>query len=297
MASRRCVCRTRARVPLWPRVLALPRYFHAQVALAPACNHALFVTADGELWVVGNTEDGQAGVELKGPADKNKELTVPRRVTGLLEDKRVVHAAVAQSKSACVTEDGELYTWGMEGGWGELGWGSRKGGLRVAGLRKKVPCLVALPSGGDAPTAAAGGATAAGAAAALAAAKLVGTFFDAPAPKQRSAEAKGSDADKFRAEVANFQVRGGELDEGRGDHLASTLPGAAARGARAATLSHHASAPSPLAVLAAAARVPRGGPRRGDAPRRHAAAARGPARAAGCGCGRGPSRGCCGPSC
>lgn len=185
------------------------------------------MTTEGELWVVGNTEDGQAGVELKGPADKNKELTVPKRVTGLLEDKRVVHAAVAQSKSACVTADGELYTWGMEGGWGELGWGSRKGGLRAAGLRKKVPCLVALPSGGDAPATAAGGAAAAGAAAAaLAAAKPVSAFFDAPAPKQRSAEAKGADADKFRAEVANFQVRRGQGSGGR------QLPGAEGRGGR-----------------------------------------------------------------
>jgi alpha-tubulin suppressor-like RCC1 family protein len=64
--------------------------------MAPQCNHALFVTAEGELWAVGNAEDGQIGIELKGPADKNTEVAVPKRVAGPLDGKVVIHAAVAQ---------------------------------------------------------------------------------------------------------------------------------------------------------------------------------------------------------
>jgi len=47
-----------------------------QVAMAPRCKHALFVTVEGELYAVGAADDGQLGIDIK--SDKQKVSGVKR---------------------------------------------------------------------------------------------------------------------------------------------------------------------------------------------------------------------------
>ena len=69
--------------------------------------HTAAVTDEGALYTWGNGEGGRLG-----HGDEDPKL-VPVRVAGALGGKCVVAASAGDSHTADVTEEGELYTWGI----------------------------------------------------------------------------------------------------------------------------------------------------------------------------------------
>ena len=120
--------------------------------------HAAAVTVDGELWTWGNPELGKLGHgvnELPAPPSawrlskppKKPERTDIARVRGALEEQRVVQAACGFNHTVCLTEDGEVYSFG-QGKFGALGHGA----FDQLGSPKRVEALrnvVKVASGGD----------------------------------------------------------------------------------------------------------------------------------------------------
>ena len=73
---------------------------------AGAC-HTICSTADGSVFTWGQGDDGQLGL-----GDEGDDMLVPTLVRGELINKAVVQVAPGTQHSACVTEDGSVYTWG-----------------------------------------------------------------------------------------------------------------------------------------------------------------------------------------
>ena len=76
--------------------------------------HCLAVTTDGELYTWGEGDDGKLGLGNSGGT-----VDTPRLIESL-RGKKVVDAACGSSHSACILDDGSLYTWG-KGRYGRLG--------------------------------------------------------------------------------------------------------------------------------------------------------------------------------
>ena len=64
------------------------------------------VTADGKLWTWGHNEYGQLGIGDTEDRDKPVQVAIP-------ENKKVVSVCMDGDYAAAITEDGMLYTWGL----------------------------------------------------------------------------------------------------------------------------------------------------------------------------------------
>lgn len=80
--------------------------------------HTLAVSSSGEVWACGNNEEGQLGLG-SSLESRNPDMRLLRHLEGL----RVVQVAAGYAHSLALTEEGEVYSWGLNSH-GQLGHGS-----------------------------------------------------------------------------------------------------------------------------------------------------------------------------
>lgn len=86
------------------------------IMAAGGSKHSLVVTAKGAVWSWGHGEKGRLGHgEIRG-------ALVPQVVEDLNSRVFIVQVAAGEAHSACVSDNGVLYTWG-DGAFGRLGHG------------------------------------------------------------------------------------------------------------------------------------------------------------------------------
>lgn len=112
------------------------------IAIAAATHHTLVVTKNGHLYAFGLGKGGRLGLG----DDQLQQCPLPTRVLGPLQRRRVVNVAAAENHSLCVTEEGNVFSWGSNR-FGQLGdsnvhvsSGSRSLPRRVDDL-KQIPCV------------------------------------------------------------------------------------------------------------------------------------------------------------
>jgi len=93
------------------------RYLGAVVQAAAGSDHTGCVTRDGGLYTWGRGSHGRLG-----HGDEEKAL-LPRRVGGKLTNRKALLVSAGSHTTACITEDGALFTWGS-GKHGMLGHGN-----------------------------------------------------------------------------------------------------------------------------------------------------------------------------
>lgn len=114
--------------------------FAENILLASHRHHSAAVTVCGKLFTWGHGKSGRLG-------HGNEEVCMlPTQVEGLAHQV-VTDVAVAETHTAALTREGELYTWGRDR-FGQLGHGSagssgRFAPKRVEGLRKVTVVAVA----------------------------------------------------------------------------------------------------------------------------------------------------------
>ncbi|GFN81530.1 E3 ubiquitin-protein ligase herc2-like, partial [Plakobranchus ocellatus] len=94
---------------------SLQHVFVKKLAVNSGGKHCLALSAEGEVYSWGEGEDGKLGHGNKSPCDRP-------RVIECLRGKEIVDIAAGGAHSACITSNGELYTWG-KGRYGRLGHG------------------------------------------------------------------------------------------------------------------------------------------------------------------------------
>ena len=87
------------------------------VQVAAGAEHTVVLTSTGCVYTFGSNEYGQTG---HGITEGNHNT--PKKVAGCLESKKVVFVAANNDHSACITENGDTFTWGY-GEYGSLGHG------------------------------------------------------------------------------------------------------------------------------------------------------------------------------
>ena len=143
--------------------LKLPTVFatedHLFTKVAVGLEHVAAITQDGRLYTMGTTEHGKLGhlPKAQDEEEAKKEQERYRRagykpggmdrskpavgfVEGELTGKRIVSVACGDKHTVCVTEDGEVYSWGF-GRSGALGHGNSDDVTlpkRVEGLQNAV---------------------------------------------------------------------------------------------------------------------------------------------------------------
>ena len=95
----------------------LKGHFVSQVACGD--RHTVVLTSDGGLWTFGANARGQTGLGTTLGLQNT-----PKKVEGGLGSKKVVFIAGGNNHTACITEDGSTYTWGL-GMDGKLGHGNQ----------------------------------------------------------------------------------------------------------------------------------------------------------------------------
>ena len=114
---------------------------HFVVQVAAGDYHTIVLTSEGSVYTFGDNEDGKTG---HGTTEGIQ--TTPRKVGGCLEGRnKVIYIAAGVEHSACIDENGDIYTWGKEGD-GRLGHGNRRtlySPKRVNGLDGKKCVAVA----------------------------------------------------------------------------------------------------------------------------------------------------------
>ncbi|KAG2441828.1 hypothetical protein HXX76_003436 [Chlamydomonas incerta] len=90
-----------------------------------ASRHSAIVSSEGVVWTMGHNDSRGGGGHGSPPLDASGQLgrggnTQPGPVGGPLEGKFVVQAIVGRYHTMAVTEDGELWSWGLND-WGQLG--------------------------------------------------------------------------------------------------------------------------------------------------------------------------------
>jgi len=108
----------------------------AFVAAGPAACHSLAVAADGRLFAWGRNEASQLG--LGDTMDRNAPCEV-----ALPGGARAASGACGKHHTACVTDAGELYTWGADN-YGQLGHGTGGATKKVPEPRVSTPAKAAL---------------------------------------------------------------------------------------------------------------------------------------------------------
>ncbi|KAL3879973.1 hypothetical protein ACJMK2_032247, partial [Sinanodonta woodiana] len=94
---------------------SIQHVFIKKIAVNSGGKHCLALSAEGEVYSWGEGEDGKLGHGNRSPCDRP-------RVIESLRGKEVVSVAAGGAHSACITSNGELYTWG-KGRYGRLGHG------------------------------------------------------------------------------------------------------------------------------------------------------------------------------
>ncbi|ESO89418.1 hypothetical protein LOTGIDRAFT_218809 [Lottia gigantea] len=94
---------------------SIQHVFIKKVAVNSGGKHCLALSAEGEVYSWGEGEDGKLGHGNRSPCDRP-------RVIESLRGKEVVDIAAGGAHSACITSNGELYSWG-KGRYGRLGHG------------------------------------------------------------------------------------------------------------------------------------------------------------------------------
>ncbi|KAG2451726.1 hypothetical protein HYH02_003506 [Chlamydomonas schloesseri] len=102
-----------------------PALRNLTVISVAASRHSAIVDADGVVWTMGHNDSRGGGGHGSPPLDASGQLgrggsTQPGPVHGPLEGKFVVQAIVGRYHTMAVTEDGELWSWGLND-WGQLG--------------------------------------------------------------------------------------------------------------------------------------------------------------------------------
>ena len=82
--------------------------------------YTVVLTSKGSIYTFGSNAHGQTG-----HSTYEGRQSTPKKVTGCLESKKVVFVASNTNHTACITEDGDTYTWG-KGKDGRLGHGDEK---------------------------------------------------------------------------------------------------------------------------------------------------------------------------
>ena len=85
------------------------------VHIAAGEYHTICSTADGSVFTWGGGGSGQLDL-----GDDDSDALLPTLVRGELQGKQVVQVAAGDQHSACVAEDGSVYTWGCNNE-GQLG--------------------------------------------------------------------------------------------------------------------------------------------------------------------------------
>ena len=80
-------------------------------AVACAGAKTLALAADGSLWSWGACSSGSLG---HGPGEAGARVPRPRRIEALA-GVRIVRVACGETASACVSDEGDVYTWGWGG--------------------------------------------------------------------------------------------------------------------------------------------------------------------------------------
>ncbi|KAL1215201.1 PH, RCC1 and FYVE domains-containing protein 1 [Cardamine amara subsp. amara] len=93
---------------LSPKLLESATMFDVK-SISLGAKHAALVTRQGEVFCWGNGSSGKLGVKV------NIDIDHPKRVESL-EDVAVQSVACSDHQTCAVTESGELYLWGIDGG-------------------------------------------------------------------------------------------------------------------------------------------------------------------------------------
>ncbi|CAD5316404.1 unnamed protein product [Arabidopsis thaliana] len=93
---------------LSPKLLESATMFDVQ-SISLGAKHAALVTRQGEVFCWGNGNSGKLGLKV------NIDIDHPKRVESL-EDVAVRSVACSDHQTCAVTESGELYLWGIDGG-------------------------------------------------------------------------------------------------------------------------------------------------------------------------------------
>ncbi|GKY91259.1 hypothetical protein MPSEU_000098500 [Mayamaea pseudoterrestris] len=96
------------------QAFAQSRLTDGAVHVAAAAHHTLVVTKAGQLYAFGLGKSGRLGT------GSERNFPLPTRVLGALSNKNVVAVAAAENHSLCVTDDGQVFSWGSNG-FGQLG--------------------------------------------------------------------------------------------------------------------------------------------------------------------------------
>ncbi|XP_048243824.1 E3 ubiquitin-protein ligase HERC2-like isoform X1 [Haliotis rufescens] len=94
---------------------SIQHVFIKKVAVNSGGKHCLALSSEGEVYSWGEGEDGKLGHGNRSPCDRP-------RVIESLRGKEVIDISAGGAHSACITSNGELYTWG-KGRYGRLGHG------------------------------------------------------------------------------------------------------------------------------------------------------------------------------
>jgi alpha-tubulin suppressor-like RCC1 family protein len=143
------------------QVPTLVEGFEGETFKQIACGrgHIAAVTVDGKLFTWGNNENGKLGLGVTPPSISTKDsireykpvnyadMSMQGRVLGPLKDKFVVQVECGYHTTACLTKEGEVYTWG-KGLDGALGLGSYDNGYEPRQV-KDLPPIKAIKCGGE----------------------------------------------------------------------------------------------------------------------------------------------------
>uniref|UniRef100_F6YMX2 RCC1 and BTB domain-containing protein 1 n=1 Tax=Ciona intestinalis TaxID=7719 RepID=F6YMX2_CIOIN len=102
------------------------------VQIACGSHHSMALTTEGEVYTWGYNNCGQIG------SGSTANQGSPRKVTACIGNKRIIDITCGQTTSLCVTDSGEVYSWGYNGN-GQLGVGNN--------VNQTNPCRVAALQG------------------------------------------------------------------------------------------------------------------------------------------------------
>ena len=102
-------------VPVAAGIIVLVEMMGAEDTAHIAAGHAfsLSLNMGGIVHAWGRNNEGQLGIGMGLAVDMYAMESIPRPVKGELVGRRVSRIAAGHTHAAAVTEEGELFTWGM----------------------------------------------------------------------------------------------------------------------------------------------------------------------------------------